>query len=89
MFVRGPDEATTRHLEVVAEDVLGLLGAGIDLHELVAAVEPDAALICARYQLGEETAESVGEGANLIEAHASLRAAIVVDRIGLGLRVLT
>jgi len=88
MVVRGPDDATTRHLEGVAEDIRGLLGAGIDLEEVVAAVEPDAALIHARYRLGEATAESVGRGENLIEAHSMLRAAIVEDRIGLGLRIL-
>ncbi|HUG30865.1 MAG TPA: hypothetical protein VMQ65_10185 [Candidatus Limnocylindria bacterium] len=86
MLLRGPDDATTRHLEGVAEDIRGLLGAGVDLQELVAAVEPKAALIHARYQLGEASGESIGRGENLIEAHAQLRAAIVVDRIGLGLR---
>ena len=86
MLVRGPDDATTRHLEGVAEDIRGLLGDGVDLQELVAAVEPNAALISARYQMGDVTGESVGSGENLIEAHARLRAAIVVDRIGLGLR---
>ena len=89
MLIRGPDAATTRHLEGVAEDIRGLLGPEIELQELVAAVEPNAALIHARYQLGEATGESVGSGENLIEAHAQLRAAIVVDRIGLGLRLLS
>lgn len=89
MLLRGPDDATTRHLEGVAEDIRGLLGPGMDLQELVASVEPKAALIRARYQLGAATGESVGRGENLIEAHAQLRAAIVEDRIGLGLRLLT
>ena len=88
MLLRGPDDATTRHLEGVAEDIRGLLGAGVDLQELVAAVEPNAALISARYQLGDVTGESVGSGESLIEAHTRLREAIVVDRIGLGLRSL-
>ena len=88
MVVRGPDDATTRHLESVAEDIRGLLGAGIDLQEVVAALEPNAASISARYRLGDRTGESVGRGENLIEAHARLRAAIVEDRIGLGLSVL-
>ena len=88
MVVRGPDDATTRHLERVAEDIRGLLGAGIELQELVAAVESNAALIHARYRLGEATGESVGSGENLIEAHARLRDAIVADRLGLGFRVL-
>ena len=88
MLVRGPDDATTRHLEGVAEDIRMLLGAGIDLQELVAAVAPDAAQISARYQLGGATGESIGRGENLIEAHARLREAIVRDRIGLGLRLL-
>jgi hypothetical protein len=89
MQLRGPDDATTRHLEGVAEDIRALLGAGIDLEELVAALEPGAAVIQARYRLGGATSESVGRGENLIEAHADLRNAVVRDRIGLGLRLLT
>ena len=88
MVVRGPDDATTRHLEGVAEDIRMLLGAGIELEEVVAAVATNAALISARYRLGEKTGESVGRGENLIEAHARLRAAIVEDRLGLGFSVL-
>jgi hypothetical protein len=88
MVVRGPDDASTRHLESVAEDIRGLLGAGIALEELVAVVEPNAALISARYRLGEKMGESVGRGENLIDAHARLRAAIVEDRLGLGFSVL-
>lgn len=89
MQLRGPDDATTRHLEGVAEDIRALLGGGIDLEELVATLEPGTAMIQARYALGGATAESVGRGANLIEAHADLRQVIVRDRIGLGLRLLT
>jgi len=89
MRLRAPDDATARHLELVAEDIVGLLGAGIELHELVVDGElPDITVLRAQYQLAGVTGESSGRGQNLIEAHASLRAAIVTDRIGLGLRVL-
>ena len=89
MNLRAPDDATARHLQLVAEDILGLLGAGIELHEIVVDREtPDITVLRARYQLGGVTGHSVGRGENLIAAHASLRAAIVTDRIGLGFRSL-
>jgi hypothetical protein len=90
MLLRAPDESTTRHLERAAEDILGLLGPGIELQELVADIEAAGTVtLRARYRLGAATGVSDGHGENLVEAHARLREAIVVDRIGLGLRLLT
>ena len=83
------DDATTRHLEEIAIDVLGLLGPGIELTELaIDADQSDRVVIRARYRMADEVVESVGRGESVLEAHVRLREAIVGDRIGLGLRVL-
>jgi hypothetical protein len=89
-MLRGaPDDATTRYLDEVAADILGLLGPGIELIELAIEAEgPDGVVLRARYGMADETVESIGRGESAIEAHARLRDAIVGDRIGLGLRVL-
>ncbi len=83
------DDATSRHLQEVAVDITELLGPGIELIELALERDgPDVVALRARYGMADETVESVGQGATVIEAHARLRDAIVGDRIGLGLRVL-
>jgi hypothetical protein len=83
------DDATSRHLREVAADVIELLGPGIELIELALERDgPEAVALRARYGMADETVESVGRGATVIEAHARLRDAIVGDRIGLGLRLL-
>ena len=81
--------ATSRHLEEVAADILGLLGAGIELDQLLIEGEGTGEVtLRARYQMAGVTIESIGRGENVVEAHARLRGAIVEDRIGLGLRIL-
>jgi hypothetical protein len=83
------DDATTRHLEEIAIDVIALLGAGIELAELAIDADQSAAVVLrARYRMADEVVESVGRGGSVLEAHVRLREAIVGDRIGLGLRVL-
>lgn len=88
-MTRPVDDATTRHLEVIAADILGLLGPGIELIDLdIDEDSPGQVALRARYRMADEVAESVGRGASLLDAHVSLRGAIVADRVGLGLRVL-
>jgi len=83
------DDATTRHLEEIAIDLLALLGPGIELTELAIDAERSAGVVLrARYRMADEVVESVGRGESALEAHIRLRAAIVGDHIGLGLRVL-
>ena len=90
MVISAPDNATTRHLEGVAEDILGLLGPGVELEQLAVEVEDlGATTLRADYRLAGVASQSFGRGANVIEAHARLRVAVVEDRIGLGLRLLT
>jgi hypothetical protein len=82
-------DATTRHLEEIAADVIGLLGPGIDLIELALDTDGPDIVLRATYEMADTTIESVGRGGSAIEAHSRLRDAIISDRIGLGLRVLT
>jgi hypothetical protein len=82
-------DADRSYLEEVAADIAPRLGPGVTLLTLVIDTgEPNEVLLRARYSLAGESIESVGRGENVAEAHARLRAAIVGDRIGLGLRVL-
>ena len=83
------DDATTRHLEVIATDIELLLGAGVELSELAIERADAEVILRARYGMADESVESVGQGDSAIAAHAALRRAIVGDRIGLGLRLLT
>ena len=88
-MVRGEvDEATSRHLEEIATDVLGLLGPGIELADLALERDGPGVVLRVRFGMAGEAIESVGRGASTVEAHADLRRAIVGDRIGLGLRIL-
>jgi hypothetical protein len=90
VLLRGPDDATTRYLEKVAEDILVLLGPGIELESLaVEVVDQGTVGLRAQYTLAGLRTESVAQGENVIEAHARLRSVIVEDRLGLGLRLLT
>jgi len=83
------DDATTRHLEEIALDILALLGPGIELTELGFDAEGSAGVVLrAMYRMADEVVESVGRGESTLDAHGRLREAIVGDRIGLGLRVL-
>jgi hypothetical protein len=83
------DDATYRHLEEVAADILGLLGPGVELTELAIEAEgPEIVVLRAHYGMAGVTGESIGRGENVLEAHARLRDAIVGDRVGLGLRIL-
>ena len=87
MIRRVLNDATTRHLEEIAEDLRGLLG-GIELTDLAIDRFEDGVTLRAGYGMAGQVIESVGSGASVIEAHAALRLAIVEDRVGLGFRVL-
>jgi hypothetical protein len=89
MQPRTVDDATARYLEEVATDIGGLLGPGIELLGLALQEDGPDVTLQARYAMAGESIESFGHGDSAIEAHADLREAIVGDRIGLGLRLLT
>lgn len=85
----GIDDASSRHLHEVAADIRALLGAGIELDQLVIeGGDSGVVTLRARYRMAGVTGESIGRGENVVEAHARLRSAIVEDRVGLGLRIL-
>lgn len=87
MPLRTIDDATSQHLAEIAADILELLGPGVELDDLgLEADGPGRVVLRARYRLASAAGESRGQGENVIEAHARLRAAIVEDRIGVALR---
>ena len=73
--------------ERVAEDCEQLLGPEIELHALEVAADRDVVLRC-KYRLGKADWVSEGQGDTVIEAHAALRDALVLDRLRLGVRAL-
>ena len=87
MSVPSLDDADRRFLERVAEDCRELLGGHIELQELSIARD-DMTIIRVRYRLAGAEATTEGRGESLIDAHASLRERLVVDRIWLGAQAL-
>ena len=82
-------EASARHLEEVAADILELLGPGIDLDQLtIQQADPGGVSLRAEYRMAGIVHESLGHGETVLDAHTRLREAIVEDRIGLALQVL-
>ena len=81
------DDADRRFMERVADDCEELLGGQIQLRDL-SVVRVGTTVIRARYALDSQEATTEGRGENLIEAHADLRARLVVDRLRLGARTL-
>ena len=73
------------YFERVAEDCEQLLGPEIELHALEVAADRDVVLRC-KYRLGKADWVSEGRGDTVIEAHAALRDALVLDRLRLGWR---
>lgn len=82
------NEAATRYLASVQEDVECVLGPGVEILALDWRQGPPVALAL-RYRLGAHEGETVGEGESVIAAHADLRQRLVIDRVKLGLAVLT
>ncbi|MEO7665291.1 MAG: hypothetical protein ABIV26_09210 [Candidatus Limnocylindrales bacterium] len=81
--------ANRRHAERIVEDVVPLLGPGVEVVGVDVELEGiDAVVITLRYRLGITDAISDGRGSNFVEAHLALRTAVVEDRIGLGLRAI-
>jgi hypothetical protein len=83
------DESETRYLDAVLTDLESLLGPGVVVESLDHAEAPDWCRLSLRYSLGSAAATSEGVGESMVAAHAALREAIVIDRIGLSFRALT
>jgi hypothetical protein len=81
-------EADDRYLAEVAEDCRSLLGEGIELLQLdLLRAEPIR--LSARYRLDTVEWETVGLGGHDDQRHANLRSRLVLDRIALGMAVLS
>jgi hypothetical protein len=81
-------ESETRYLDAILTDVESLLGPGVIVESIERADEADACRLSLRYRLGSEATTSEGVGESMVAAHAALREAVVIDRIGLSLRAL-
>jgi hypothetical protein len=79
-------EAEREYLAWIAEDLERLLGAEIALERLTVARDAGRVTLVASYRLDDSMNESRGSGPTVVAAHASLRRAIVEDRIAFALR---
>jgi hypothetical protein len=82
------NDAATRYLVRVQEDVERVLGPGVEILALDWRQGPPVELAL-RYRLDTRVGETVGEGESVIAAHADLRQRLVIDRVKLGLALLT
>jgi hypothetical protein len=82
-------DSETRYLDAVLTDLESLLGPGVVVESLEREDTAAACRLSLRYRLGAAAATSEGAGESVVAAHAALREAIVIDRIGLSLRALT
>jgi hypothetical protein len=81
-------DADVAYLDMVRDDCARILGAGVQVVDLVWD-EADPVTLTLRYQMGPVHATTVADGESVIAAHAALRQRLVVDRLKLGLDALT
>jgi hypothetical protein len=79
-------DAEREYLAWIAEDIERLLGQEIALERVTVARERGHVTLVARYRLDAAESESQGSGPTVVAAHASLRQAIVEDRVAFSLR---
>ena len=89
MDARPITEAESRYLEALAEDCRRILGGGVELLDLSVHDDGSPATISATYRLDRWEGETAVSGETVIEAHAALREALVLDRLKLGFSVTT
>lgn len=82
------NEAESRYLAEVRADCVTLLGPGVEVGELTMSRDGRTVVLRLFYRLRRTPGGSEGRGPTVVEAHAALRAHLVEDRIGLGLRAL-
>lgn len=88
MRLPGDSEAEGHYFERVVEDCAELLGPGVEVSALELDQTADTVLRLS-YRLGRAGWTSEGHGDTVVEAHAALREALVLDRIRLGIRAIT
>jgi hypothetical protein len=89
MDERQVTEAQARYLEAMAEDCHRILGPGMDLVDLAIDDDASGTTVTVTYRLDGWQGETVVRGETVVEAHAALREALVVDRLKLGFSVST
>ena len=82
------NEAESRYLAEVRADCVTLLGPGVAVGELTMSRDGRTVVLRLFYRMSRTPGASEGRGATVAAAHAALRASLVEDRIGLGLRAL-
>ena len=90
MHGRTVGDAEAGYLEAIVGDCLSILGPDVEVLDV--AVEDRTAppvRISIRYRLDRWESETIGTGETVIEAHADLREALVIDRVRLGFLALT
>jgi len=89
MTDRSMSEAELRYLDAVAADCSAILGAGMDVVDLVLDDQASPVSLTFRYRLDGYEGETIAHGETAVDAHAVLREALVLDRIRLGFAVMT
>ena len=89
MVERSMSEAELRYVEAVGEDCRRILGPGMSLVDLEIEEGPSSTTMTVTYRLDGWEGWSAAAGESVVEAHAALREALVVDRIKLGFSVAT
>ena len=89
MADRSLSDAERRYLDAVAADCHLILGAGMDVVDLVLDDQTSPVSLTLRYRLDGYEGETIVQGETAIDAHAALRDALVLDRIRLGFAVMT
>jgi hypothetical protein len=89
MADRPLSDAERRYLDAVATDRHRILGAGMDVVDLVLDDQGSPVSLTFRYRLDGYEGETIAHGETAVDAHAVLREALVLDRIRLGFAVMT
>jgi len=84
----GVTEADARFLDAVRVDVERLVGPGVVVDDLAREDAAGRCRLVLRYHLGRAKAASEGVGETVVDAHAALRHAVVIDRVSLALRAM-
>jgi hypothetical protein len=78
------DDAEAIYLAEIARDCEGVLGPGCELQGIEPGVTDRDVRLTATFRLGSRTWVSIGSGSTLVDAHADLRARLVIDRLRAG-----
>lgn len=89
MSERSVSEAEQRYVEAVADDCRRILGPGMELLDVEIEDGGPSTRMSVTYRLDGWGGTSSASGESVVDAHAALREALVVDRIKLGFAIAT